>query len=73
MHPTAAGKSFYTVRTWSVDRLLDRSDPWAAAASFWAKFDWLTNIPWTAALEEQEANLHLDLRKNPSDPILWRS
>ena len=28
------------------------------------KLDLLTNIPWIAALEEQEANFHLVMRKN---------
>ena len=37
-------------------------------ALFWAKLDLLTNIPWIAALEEQEASLHLVMRKTPLNP-----
>jgi hypothetical protein len=54
--------------------LLNQSNPWTIEASFWVDFNklgLLTNIPWIAALEEQEANLYLVMRKTPLTPIIW--
>ena len=64
----------YTATAWSVDKVIRPLRFWALGALSWAdinKLDLLTNIPWIAALEEQEeANLHLVLRKTPLTPII---